>query len=49
MKLAIVGATGLVGSEIIKLIEERNFPFSDLILVASNKSFGKEIIVNKTK
>ena len=49
MKLAIVGATGLVGSEIIKVIEERNFPFSDLILVASDKSFGKEIIVNKTK
>ncbi|PKQ69335.1 aspartate-semialdehyde dehydrogenase [Raineya orbicola] len=43
MKLAIVGATGLVGSEILKVLSERCFPFSELYLVASEKSVGKEI------
>ncbi|WP_448528487.1 aspartate-semialdehyde dehydrogenase [Raineya sp.] len=43
MKLAIVGATGLVGSEILKVLSERRFPFSELYLVASEKSVGKEI------
>lgn len=49
MKLAIVGATGLVGKEILKVIQERRFFYSELILVASNKSKGKEIIVNNKK
>ena len=44
MKLAIVGATALVGSVILSLIEERKFPVSSLILVASKKSIGKKII-----
>jgi aspartate-semialdehyde dehydrogenase len=43
MKLAVVGATGLVGGEILKVIEERNFPFSELFLVASARSAGKQV------
>lgn len=41
MKLAIVGATGLVGQELLKVLEERNFPFDELYLVASAKSVGQ--------
>ncbi|MDF9796191.1 aspartate-semialdehyde dehydrogenase [Catalinimonas alkaloidigena] len=44
MKLAVVGATGLVGSEILKVLAERNFPLDELLPVASAKSAGKEII-----
>ena len=44
MKVAVVGATGMVGKVIVKLLEERNFPLTDLILVASKKSVGKTII-----
>ncbi len=44
MKIAIVGATGLVGNKILKVLEERNFPISELILVASEKSVGKELL-----
>ena len=44
MKLAVVGATGLVGQEMLKVLEERNFPFDDLYLVASAKSVGKQIM-----
>lgn len=43
MKLAVVGATGLVGSEILRVMEERNFPFDELMLVASESSVGKTI------
>ena len=43
MKLAVVGATGLVGTQMLKVIEERNFPFDELLLVASERSAGKEI------
>jgi len=43
VKLAVVGATGLVGSQILKVIEERKFPFDELFLVASEKSVGKKI------
>jgi aspartate-semialdehyde dehydrogenase len=43
MKLAIVGATGLVGSEMLAVIAERKFPFDELLLVASEKSVGKPI------
>ena len=46
MKLAIVGATGMVGSEILKVIQEKNLSYSELILVASKKSKGKELIIN---
>ena len=43
MKIAVVGATGLVGSEILKVLEERNFPVSELIPVASARSVGKQV------
>lgn len=43
MKIAVVGATGLVGTEILKVLEERNFPYDQLLLVASEKSVGKII------
>ena len=43
MKLAVVGATGMVGEIMLKVLEERNFPYTELILVASEKSVGKVI------
>jgi aspartate-semialdehyde dehydrogenase len=43
MKVAVVGASGLVGSVMLQLLEERNFPVSELIPVASSKSVGKSI------
>jgi len=43
MKVAIVGATGLVGQVMLKVLEERNFPVSELIPVASARSIGKLI------
>ena len=47
MKLALVGATGMVGNIMLKLLEERNFPFSKLLLVASKRSVGKIIKYKK--
>ncbi|MFL5765061.1 MAG: aspartate-semialdehyde dehydrogenase [Bacteroidia bacterium] len=43
MKVAVVGATGLVGTKMIQVLEERNFPVTELIPVASEKSIGKEV------
>ncbi|MCP9766309.1 aspartate-semialdehyde dehydrogenase [Lacihabitans sp. LS3-19] len=43
MKVAVVGATGLVGGEILKVLAERNFPVSEIIPVASERSIGKKI------
>lgn len=43
MKIAVVGATGLVGTMMLKVLEERNFPLTELLPVASEKSVGKEI------
>lgn len=43
MKIAVVGATGMVGQVMLKVLEERNFPVSELIPVASEKSVGKNI------
>jgi aspartate-semialdehyde dehydrogenase len=43
MKIAIVGVTGLVGTMLLKILEERHFPISELIPVASQASIGKEI------
>src|SRR5215510_12993812 len=43
MKVAVVGATGLVGSKMLQVLEERNFPVSELIPVASERSVGKEV------
>jgi aspartate-semialdehyde dehydrogenase len=44
MRVAVVGATGLVGSTMMKILEERNFPVDELIPVASERSKGKEVI-----
>lgn len=43
MRVAIVGATGMVGEVMLKVLAERNFPITELIPVASEKSVGKEI------
>jgi aspartate-semialdehyde dehydrogenase len=43
MKVAVVGATGLVGTQMIKVLEERNFPVAELIPVASERSVGKKV------
>jgi aspartate-semialdehyde dehydrogenase len=44
MKIAVVGATGLVGSKMLQVLEERNFPVTELIPVASEKSIGKKVL-----
>ena len=43
MKVAVVGATGLVGSKMLQVLAERNFPVTELIPVASERSIGKEV------
>jgi aspartate-semialdehyde dehydrogenase len=43
MKVAVVGATGLVGTQMIRVLEERNFPVTEFIPVASEKSVGKKV------
>jgi aspartate-semialdehyde dehydrogenase len=49
MKIAVVGATGLVGSKMLQILEERNFPVTEIIPVASEKSIGKEITFRNKK
>ena len=49
MKIAVVGATGLVGTKMLELLEERNFPLTTLIPVASERSVGKEITFKNEK
>jgi aspartate-semialdehyde dehydrogenase len=46
MKIAVVGATGMVGEVMLKVLKERNFPVTELIPVASEKSIGKLIEFN---
>jgi aspartate-semialdehyde dehydrogenase len=43
MKVAVVGATGLVGSKMLQVLEERNFPVTELLPVASERSVGKDV------
>ena len=43
MKVAVVGATGLVGTKMLQVLAERNFPVTELIPVASERSVGKEV------
>lgn len=43
MKIAVVGATGMVGTQILKVLAEKSFPVTELMLVASERSVGKEI------
>jgi aspartate-semialdehyde dehydrogenase len=49
MKVAVVGATGLVGTKMLQVLAERNFPVTDLIPVASERSIGKEITFKNKK
>lgn len=42
MKIAVVGATGLVGNQMLAVLEERNFEFDELLLVASPRSVGQK-------
>jgi aspartate-semialdehyde dehydrogenase len=49
MKLAIVGATGMVGTKMLQVIKERKLPYSELYLVASKKSAGKVVEFNGEK
>lgn len=46
MKVAVVGATGMVGEVMLKVLQERNFPITELLLVASERSVGKKISYN---
>ena len=46
MKVAVVGATGMVGRTMIRVLEERSFPVTELIPAASEKSVGKELSFN---
>ncbi len=46
MKVAVVGATGLVGTKILQVLEERYFPVTDLVPVASMRSVGKAVSFN---
>ncbi len=48
MKVAVVGATGLVGTAMLKVLEERDFPVSELLPVASERSVGKVILFKGT-
>ncbi len=43
MKLAVVGATGMVGNVMLQVLAERNFPITELLLVASERSVGKQL------
>lgn len=43
MKIAVVGATGMVGEVMLKVLAERNFPVTELLLVASERSVGKKL------
>jgi len=49
MKVAVVGATGLVGTKMLQVLEERNFPVTELLPVASERSVGKEISFRNKK
>ena len=44
-KVAILGATGLVGQEFLKILKQKNFPISDILLTASSNSEGKKSII----
>ena len=44
MKVAVVGATGLVGTRMLQLLEEKNFPVTELLPVASEKSIGRKVV-----
>ena len=45
MKLAIVGATGVVGTKMIEMVEQYEIPFDELVLFSSKRSSGKKLTV----
>lgn len=49
MKVAVVGATGMVGEVMLKVLSERNFPITELLLVASERSIGKKLSYKGTE
>lgn len=49
MKVAVVGATGLVGTKMLQVLAERNFPVTELVAVASERSVGKEVAFKGAK
>ncbi|MFT3909472.1 MAG: aspartate-semialdehyde dehydrogenase [Ferruginibacter sp.] len=49
MKIAVVGATGLVGTKMLQVLAQRNFPVTELVPVASERSVGKEIVFKGNK
>lgn len=49
MKIAVVGATGMVGNVMLKVLEERNFPITELLVVASERSVGKTLVYKGEK
>lgn len=49
MRVAVVGATGMVGTVMLKVLEERNFPVTELVPVASERSVGKKILFKNKK
>jgi aspartate-semialdehyde dehydrogenase len=49
MRVAVIGATGLVGRVILKMLEDRKFPVKELLAVSSKKSVGKEIFFQDKK
>ena len=44
LKIAVLGSSGAVGSELLKILEQRDFPISELVLLSSERSEGKKII-----
>ena len=49
MRVAVIGATGMVGQVMLRVLEERNFPMDELLLAASERSVGKEIMFKGKK
>ena len=43
MKVVVVGATGMVGKVVLEILQERSFPLSELLVVASSKSVGQTL------
>jgi len=44
LKIAVLGSSGAVGSELLKILEQRDFPISELVLLSSERSEGKKNI-----
>ena len=49
MKIAVIGATGVVGQKMLQVLEEQNLSFDELIVAASEKSIGKKILFKDKK